>query len=176
MNRVVKFGLIAGVMVGVPLFVITVTMKGHLGGTLGMVVGYLTMLIALSMVFIAVNRQRDIENGGEIKFWPAFGMGLGISIIAGILYVAAWEAVLAFTHMDFAGDYAREAIAKAQAKGVNGEALTKLKTEMDQFKQAYSNPVMRYGESFTEIFPVGVLVSLISAILLRNPRFMPARD
>jgi hypothetical protein len=29
--------------------------------------------------------------------------------------------------------------------------------------------------TFVEIFPVGVLVSLISAALLRNRRFLPAR-
>jgi hypothetical protein len=32
------------------------------------------------------------------------------------------------------------------------------------------------GMTFIEIFPVGVLIALISAALLRNPRMLPARS
>ena len=39
--------------------------------------GYLTMLVALSMIFIGIKRYRDHELGGVIRFLPAFAMGLG---------------------------------------------------------------------------------------------------
>ena len=43
------------------------------------------------------------------------------------------------------------------------------------FATSYRNPAMRIPVSMSEILPVGILVSLVSAALLRNPRFMPAR-
>ena len=46
---------------------------------------------------------------------------------------------------------------------------------MEQFKVQYANPLFRLPMTFIEIFPVGVLVSLFAAALLRNPRFMAAR-
>jgi hypothetical protein len=46
---------------------------------------------------------------------------------------------------------------------------------MGEFRQQYANPFFRLSITFIEIFPVGVLISLISAVLLRNPRFMAAR-
>lgn len=46
---------------------------------------------------------------------------------------------------------------------------------MDDFRRQYANPLFRMPVAFVEIFPVGVLVSLISAALLRNSRFLPAR-
>lgn len=174
-RKIALYGLAAGLIAGVPLSAIIVVTRHEMGGTLGMVVGYLTMLIALSAIFIATKRHRDVDRGGVIKFFPALGLGLGISVIAGILYTACWDATLALTHMDFAGGYARAIVADAQARGVTGAALAKVTAEAEAFKAQYANPLYRWPMTFIEIFPVGVLVSLISAGLLRNPRFLPAR-
>lgn len=172
LQKILSFGLIAGLIVGLPLFGLTVALDHHPPAPWGAVLGYLTMLIALSTIFVAIKQHRDAVLGGVIRFWPAFGMGLGISLVAGIFYVAAWEAALAVTHMDFAGDYARELIAGRQAAGLSGEALARMTAEMEQFKRQYANPLYRLPMTFAEIFPVGMLVSLVSAGLLRNPRFL----
>jgi hypothetical protein len=37
----------------------------------------------------------------------------------------------------------------------------------------YADPLYRLPMTFIEIFPIGVLVSLIAAALLRNRRFLP---
>jgi hypothetical protein len=174
LQKILFFGVVAGLIVGVPLFAMTV-LNGHPSAPYGVIVGYLIMLIALSTVFVAVKRHRDADLGGVIRFWPAFGLGLAISIVAGVLYVLAWEAALAVTHMDFASEYAKSLIAQQQAAGASAEALAKLSAEMDRFKIQYANPLYRVAEAFAEIFPVGVLVSLVSAGLLRNSRFLPAR-
>jgi hypothetical protein len=171
LRKILFFGLVAGLVVSVPMFGITVAMQGR---PPSVVVGYLVMLVALSVVFIAVKQHRDVALGGVIRFWPAFGLGLGISAVAGVLYVLAWEATLAVTGMDFAGDYARMLIEQQQAKGVTGEALATFVAEMERFKVQYADPFFRLPMTFAEIFPVGVVVSLVSAGLLRNSRFLPA--
>ena len=171
-KRILTYGVIAGLLVGVPLFVITVYGKLSHGGY---VLGYTIMLIALSTVFVAIKRQRDVDGGGVIKFWPALGLGLGISIIAGVFYVAAWEAAVAFTHMDFATDYANAMIKHAKAHGMNGAKLAQLIAQMNAWRAQYANPLYRLPMTFNEIFPVGVLVSLVSAGLLSFTRFLPAR-
>jgi hypothetical protein len=175
LKKILVYGAIAGLIVGIPLFAMTVQMNNHPPIPYALLLGYSIMLIALSTVFVAIKRRRDADLGGVIAFWPAFGLGLGISIVAGIFYVVAWEAALAFTHMDFAGSYAKAVIAQQQAKGVSGAALAQLTAEMEQFKVQYANPLYRLTMTFAEIFPVGVLVSLVSAGLLRNSRFLPAR-
>ncbi len=175
LRSVATYGVLAGVIVGVPLFGLTVAMHGHPAAPYSAVVGYSIMLIALSTVFIAIKRYRDETLGGVIKFWPALGLGLGISFVAGVFYVAAWEAALAVTHSDFAATYANALIEQQKAKGVTGEALAKFIAGMERFKEQYANPLYRLPMTFAEIFPVGVLVSLVSAGLLRNSRFLPAR-
>jgi Protein of unknown function (DUF4199) len=175
LRKILKFGSIAGVIVGVPLFGMAVAMDGKPPPAYGVILGYATMLIALTAVFIAIKRYRDVELGGVIRFWPAFGLGLGISFVASIFYVLAWEAALAFTGMDFARDYAQMLIEQQRAAGVTGDALAKFTAEMHEFAAKYANPLYRMPLTFVEIFPIGVLVSLVSAGLLRNSRFLVAR-
>ena len=177
LRKILVYGAIAGLIVGAEMFAVTLPnmQGGHSDNASGMLIGYLTMLVALSAVFIAIKRHRDITLGGVIKFWPAFAMGLGISFVASIFYVLAWESAQALTHMDFANGYAKSMIDGAAANGANPEALAKLTADMARFKLQYANPLYRLPMTFVEVFPVGVLVSLVSAGLLRNSRFLAVR-
>ena len=176
LDKILRYGLIAGVIVAVPMLGMTLYMNGHhLPTGYGMLIGYSTMLIALSTVFVAIKRHRDEHGGGVIGFWPAFALGLGISFVASVCYVLAWEATVAIMHLDFANSYANAMIEQQKARGMSGAALDAFVAEMEQFKTNYANPLFRLPMTFIEIFPVGVLVSLISAGLLRNRRFLALR-
>jgi Protein of unknown function (DUF4199) len=137
--------------------------------------GYAVMILALSAIFLGVKRHRDQELGGVIKFLPALLLGLGIAVVAGVIYVAVWEIYLAVTHYTFAEKFAAAQIAASKAHGVSGPALAKVIAEMDDFKKDYANPFFRLPMTFVEIFPVGVIIALISAAVLRNPRVLPAK-
>ena len=173
-RNILTYGIIAGLIVGILLSTVVITGIGSHGSS-GMVIGYTIMLVGLSVVFVGVKHYRDVDKGGVIGFWQALGLGLAISFVAGILYVAAWDTACAITGMDFAGSYTAALIAQKKAAGVSGAELAKFVAEMNTFKVQYANPLYRWPMTFVEIFPVGVLVSLISAGLLRNSRFLPAR-
>ncbi|MEP6882799.1 MAG: DUF4199 domain-containing protein [Dokdonella sp.] len=172
LKQILKYGLIAGLIVGIPLFGLTVGMKDHPPEAWGMAVGYLTMLIAFTTIFVAIKRLRDVDRGGVIGFWPALGLGLGISFVASIFYVVAWEAAIAVSGVNFADFFTNMMIEQEKAKGVSAEVLAKFTAEMEQFRIQYANPLYRLPMTFTEIFPVGLLVSVISAGLLRNKNFL----
>jgi hypothetical protein len=175
-RKILLWGTIAGSIVGGIMFGTTVAMADDPPSmAIGMVIGYSAMLIALSAVFVGVKRHRDEALGGVIRFWPAFAMGLGISIVAGIFYVLAWELTLAVTGMDYMGEYAKHRIDELKAAGVSAAELAKETAHLASFRAQYANPLFRMPVTFTEIFPVGVLVSLISAALLRKPTFLPSR-
>lgn len=174
LKKILSCGLIAGLIAGGLLSATTIGMADD-PPKYGMLLGYTIMLVALSAVFVGIKRYRDDDLGGIIRFWPAFGMGVAMSFIAGILYVVAWEAAVAVTHTDFAGSYSAAMIEQQRAKGVSAEELARFVAEMERFKVQYANPLFRLPMVFIEIFPVGVLVSLVSAGLLRNRRFLPVR-
>jgi hypothetical protein len=170
-GRILTYGTIAGLIVGAVAFGTAFVWDGE-SSAAGMAFGYATMLLALSAVFIAIKRQRDEEGGGVIRFWPAFGLGLGVSAVAGLFYVIGWEAALAITDKDFIGVYTAQMIEQKRAAGATAAELARYAAEMQEFRRQYANPLYRMPITFTEIFPVGLLVSLVSAALLRNPRFL----
>lgn len=176
-RTILKYGLIAGLVVGGAMIATILAFGGNLPhGAAGMALGYASMLVAFSAVFVGIKHHRDVDRGGVIRFWPAFGVGLGISAVASVCYVLAWELAQATIVGDFAGHYADSVIQAQKAKGLDGAALAKLVADMERFKVQYANPMFRLPMTFAEIFPVGVLVSLVSALVLRNPRALPARQ
>ena len=136
--------------------------------------GYLVMLVALTFIFVGVKRYRDVERGGVIKFWAAFALGLGIAAAAGVAYVTVWEVYLAMTDYKFMDEYIAAVMRARQAEGVPAAAIAEQMAKLEPMRVNYANPLFRIPMTFLEIFPVGLLVSLVSALLLRNPKLLPA--
>ena len=173
---IIRYGIIAGLIVGIPMLWRMLTADPNSTDPLGgMLVGYLTMLVALTAVFLGIKHYRDKVLGGAIRFLPAFGLGLGISAVACVLYVIAWEISMAYSDFDFIAWYSNYMIEAAKAKGASAEQLAKAAADARDFADSYANPMVRIPFTFIEMFPVGVLVSLISAAVLKNSRVLPAR-
>lgn len=168
---ILKYGVIAGLVCVVAMWATLLAFRGAMPhGAMGMAIGYVGMLVALSAVWFGIRHHRDAHLGGSIRFWPAFGLGLGISFVAALFYVASWEVANATVASNFTADYAAAALAEAKAEGADAAALAKMQADMDGFADYYANPLFRLPMVFAEIFPVGVLVSLVSALLLRRSR------
>ena len=168
---ILKYGAIAGLVVAAVMIVGFWSAGGDMPhGWLGMAIGYATMLVAFSAVFMGIKHRRDVAGGGVIRFWPAFGLGLGISAVAGLVYVAAWELCLVLADRDFAAFFANSMVEGARSKGVDGARLEQVIAEAQAFEAMYRNPLVRMPMTFVEILPVGVLESLVSALVLRRPR------
>jgi hypothetical protein len=172
-RHIARYGFIAGLIVILPMVWLTATHSG--APETGLLFGYLTMLVALTAVFLGIKHYRDTVLGGVIRFIPALLLGLGISAVASAVYVAGWEACLAWSGTDFGATYAKAMIAAAHAKGATPEQLQKVTADAQAFAASYGNPLYRLPLTFLEMFPVGILVSIISALLLRNSRLLPAR-
>ncbi|MFN0033210.1 MAG: DUF4199 domain-containing protein [Flavobacteriales bacterium] len=166
---VLIYGLIGGLIIGGMMFI---TMPMYHSGTLninnGMWVGYTTMIIGLSLVFFGVKKYRDTELGGAISFARALGTGMLISLVAGILYCLSWEICLQTVAGNFMQDYIDHQIAGAQASGATTEAIQALQQEMNSMAELYKNPFLRFGMTLMEILPAGIIVSLITALVLKR--------
>ncbi len=138
-------------------------------------VGYLIMIVALSMIFLGVKQYRDRQGGGVIRFGPAFLLGLMIAAVAGVFYVIGWEGYMAATDYTFMEGYVAATIEAKEAAGLAGAALEAEIAKLETLKKQYANPLFRMPMTFLEIFPVGLVIALISATVLRNPKVLPAR-
>jgi hypothetical protein len=170
-----KYPIIYGGIAGaIAITVISATLALDLPHSL--LVGYLIMLAALSLIFVGVKRYRDVECGGVIRFGRAFGLGLGMAVVAGVGYALGWEIFIAVSGFDFMTDYTNDLVAGMRAEGAAQSAIDAKVAEMADMKAMYDNPLLRMLLIFAEIAPVGLLMALISAAVLRNPKALPARS
>ncbi len=174
MGRIILvYGVIAGVTVAL-LMQLAIKLVPE-GGTTGMVVGFASMIAALSFVFIGVKRYRDVDLGGVIRFLPALGVGFAIAAIGTLFYVAGWELYLYLTDYSYMDEFARKAVAQAQAEGKSAAEIAALNEQFAVYKSWYANPLSRWAVTAMEISPIAILMPIISASLLCFSHVLPAK-
>lgn len=176
---VLVYGLIAGVILGA-MFFITAPLWDNGTITLdnGMFVGYGTMVVALSLVFFGVKSYRDNHKHGVITFGQGFKVGILITIVACVLYALSWEVAYNTVSKGFSEEmeaYQEKEIRKNATNETElKENLEKAKKEITLYKSSF---IFRFMFSFLfEVFPVGLLITLITGALLRNKNFLPASE
>jgi hypothetical protein len=168
-------GLISGVIVSAMFFISYPLMrKGILNMNSGMIIGYASMVIALSMIFFGIKTYRDQYSNGSITFGRGVKIGLLIALIASCMYAASWEVFSAFFAPDFAEYYEQGYIDNLKAKGADLAALNAAKEQMAQWRELYKNPPIRFAMVMAEILPVGIIITLICAAILRKRQILPA--
>jgi hypothetical protein len=164
-RTILVFGLISGGLVG--LFLVFSTLINFKGGAW---FGYTTMIIALSLIYVGVKNFRDKFNDGVISFGKALKIALGITLIASTIYVLVWLVEYYVFIPDFMDKYAAGLIRQARASGLSPDALQKRLAEIESVRVGYKNPVVVVLYTYAEIVPVGIIISLLTALLLKRKR------
>jgi len=171
---VIVFGLISGVISSALMFLTLPFMhSGRVNFENGYVIGYAAILLSFLLVVFGIRSYRE-NNGGTISFGRAFSVGILITLISCVFYVASWEVIYFKIMPDFADKYAAHAISDMRAKGATDAAIAAKKVEMEKMKTMLNNPLLNAAMTFIEPFPVGLVVTLISAAVLRRRKGTPA--
>jgi uncharacterized membrane protein (DUF485 family) len=173
-KTVLTFGLISGAVAAVLMFA-TVPFIYRIGFDKGVVVGYTGIVVSLLLVPFGIRSYRENVGGGSITFGRAFAVGILITVISCVCYVVAWEIVYFNFLPDFAEKYTAYAIEKARASGASQQVIEATLQEMKSMKALLDNPLFNAAITFTEPFPIGLIVTLVSAAILRR-KAKPADD
>ena len=169
-KTILKYGFISGAMAAGMMLGIIIPLHDRIGFDKGMVVGYTIFVLSFLMVFFGVRSYRENVGGGSISFGKAFAIGILITLISCACYVIAWEITYFFFMPDFLDKYAAAQIAQLKASGKSQEAINEGLKQLKDFKTMYNNPLINAAFTFTEPFPVGVLVTLLTALILRKKK------
>jgi hypothetical protein len=96
-------------------------------------------------------------------------MGLLIAFIGSTMYVISWAFLYNFYMPDFMDRYCAQMIENAKPTSTPAK-LKELTEQLNTQKEMYKNPVYFVLFTYFEIFPVGVLVSLIAALILKRKK------
>ena len=173
-KTILTFGLISGVISSL-MMVATVPFMDRIGSDHGYVLGYTTIILSLLLVFFGVRSYRDNVAKGQITFGKAFLVGFAITVISCLFYVATWE-IIYFNFMpDVMDKYGAHVIQKLQASGATAAAIQQQTEHIDKLKVLYKNPFFNMAMTFIEPFPVGLVITLFSAAVLRKKEKAPSQ-
>ena len=166
-KTVLTFGLIAGLIISV-LTGGSLLLANRIGSSHSMAVGYTIMVASFLLVYFGIRSYRDNTLAGQISFGRAFACGILITLITSVCYVAMWE-VLYFNFMPhFMDGYFAAQIHKIQSSGLDPTTTAAQVAAIQRSQQLYQNPLVNMAYTFMEPLPVGLLITLISAALLRR--------
>ena len=176
MKRIVlKFGLISGA-ISAALMSAFVPFIYKIGFDYGTVLGYSAMVLAFLLVFFGIRSYRETVGNGHISFGRAFQVGILITLISSICYIVAWEIIYFNFLPDFVEKYSSYVIEKERASGASAEQIAQKAEEIRNIKWVYESPLLIAAVTFLEPFPVGLIMTVISALILRKRREVPEAD
>ena len=165
-KTVLTFGLISGAILAAMMWA-TLPFIDRIGPDRGMVIGYTTMVLSFMLVFFGIRSYRENLGGGTISFGRAFAVGILIVLISSVLYVISWE-IMYFGVPGFAEKFNAMFIAQAQKKGGTPEQIQAAIKEVKDMMSMLQNPFINAAFTIIEPLPVGLIVTLVSALILRK--------
>jgi Protein of unknown function (DUF4199) len=166
-KTVLTFGLIAGVIISV-LMGGSLLLADKIGSGHSMALGYTIMVASFMLIYFGIRSYRDNTLGGQISFGRAFACGLLITLITSVCYVAMWE-ILYFNFMPhFMDGYFAAQIHKVQSSGLDPATVAAQVAAIQHSQQLYQNPIVNMAYTIMEPLPVGLIIALISAAVLRR--------
>jgi hypothetical protein len=166
-KSIILHGLIGGV-ISISGFFFMELYNGNSHNELSMIVGYASMLLAFSLIFVSIKNYRDNKNGGVISFGTAFKNGLLIALVTSTVYVVAWLIYNTYFSPDFIEKYTEATLVNMAKEGKSAAEIQAQANEMKEFAKMYKNPFFKAAMTYAEILPVGIIVSLLAALILKK--------
>jgi hypothetical protein len=166
-KTVLTFGLIAGLIISV-LMDGSLLLASKIGPGHSMALGYTIMVASFLLVYFGIRSYRDNNLAGQISFGRAFSCGILITLITCIFYVVSWE-IIYFNFMPhFMDSYFAAQIHRVQSAGLDPATTAARIAAIQHSQQLYQNPFVNMAYTFIEPLPVGLIITLISAAVLRR--------
>jgi pheromone shutdown protein TraB len=164
MNKVVLiFGLVIGLVFCANIGFMVYWMYHNPDLKSSEIVGYTVMVLVFSLSFFGTRNYRNKYLDGYITFGKAFKTGALIALVGSTIYVVAWlfsYYLFVPNFMDVYTDYV--------LKNCAVDDLAAKTKEMADFNEMYKNPFFVILITYSEVLPIGLIVALISALILKR--------
>ena len=166
-KTIITFGLISGAVSSL-MMIASVPFSHQIGFEKGLVVGYTCIVLSFLLVYFGISSYRDNDGSGHITFAKAFSVGICITLISCICYVVTWQILYFHFLPGFMDSYGAHMVEKAKAAGASPAEIQAKIQEAQRVREIEDNPLTNAAMTFIEPFPVGLVITLISAAILRR--------
>jgi len=166
-KTVLIFGLISGAIAS-GMMMATLPFIEKIGFEKGEILGYTSIVLSGLIVFFGVRSYRENAGAGRLTFGRGFAVGLLITLVSSLCYVATWQLIYYKVEPDFADKYAACMVDRAKASGASQQKIEEAVKQARDMKQMLNKPVLNVALAFMEVFPIGLVVTAVSAGILRK--------
>jgi Protein of unknown function (DUF4199) len=168
-KTVLTFGLISGALLA-GMMLATLPFIDAIGFDKGAILGYTTMVLAGLLVFFGVRSYRENVAGGRLTFGRGFTVGILISLVSCVCYVAMWEIIYFNLMPDFGDKYTAAVIAHERTSGATPQRIEELTRQTRELMKMYDNPLTNAAITLLEPLPVALVMTTLSAAILRKKK------
>ena len=168
-NTILRYGVLGGTVI-VGLMLGGILLQGDSPNFKnGEIFGYASMLLALSTIFFGIRNYRDTQLGGAMSFGEAFRIGILIALVVSAFYVIGWLIISNTIAADFSEQYFNHYLQNLKESGLSEAEIEKQAAAARKSVELYENNLLyKVGITFLEIFPVDLVVTLVSALILKK--------
>lgn len=132
--------------------------------------GWVGMLVSFAIIFIGIKSYRDNQGQGSITFWKAVQIGVLITLVASVIHAIGWQ-IYNIVNPDWNRFFFEKYIEykmQALSDPADQAAIAAVNGEVDMLRSIYDNPIVAFIATALFLVPAGIIVTLISALLLRR--------
>lgn len=170
------WGVIAGLsMVGLQWVIYPLCYRGYISIEDNWL-GWAGMVVSFVIIFFGIKSYRDNQGGGSITFWKAVQIGVLITLVASVIHALGWE-IYNIVNPDwkrFFFEKYTEYKMQALSDPTDQAAIDAINQEVDMLRTVYSYPLLGFVVTALFLVPAGVIVTLVSAALLRKRELLPS--
>ena len=167
MKRILKiYGpYVVAIVVGIPVLSGVITGFGPGSFDSGEVIGYSSMIVAMSLIYFAVKNHRDKINNGRITFGESMKLGTAIATLGGIAWGIYNFVFVTWIMPDFNEQY----IAHIEGLEIGTPAFeAKFNAAMNGSDSFMYTPIGGTIVMFLTVFLIGFLITVISSLILKS--------
>jgi hypothetical protein len=131
------------------------------------IVGYITIVLSLLFVYVAIRQWREQYNYGALTFGQGLKIGTLVTLFPSFLFGLYSWIEMSILDPGFGDKYYNYTIENIKKTTPPGELQAALQSAAYQ-KEIFSNPFMQFIAMFGTVFIIGFIITIISAMILRR--------
>lgn len=165
---IIAYGIVGSFINIIWLLLLVFVFYGRLNFDQLEMIKYGFILLSLSITFFGVRAYRDKILEGSISIASGFFAAILMVTIISLIYTAGWLVATNISLPGYSDKYTDFMIDKARLMGKNQEDITKTMVEMEEYKLLVQNPTSYIMICMTEIFPIGLVFSILVAYIAKR--------
>ncbi len=165
-KTVTRYGIYSFITI-VVLFSIGLYIGKELDYSTREIIGYTTIVVSLSFIWLGIKHYRDKISDGKVSFGKALSIGLLISLFASVAFAVINAVYVEVIDPNFTADYYNYHVAEIKSN-LSGAELEEALEKMESQKELFSSTTVGSLVMFLTVFVIGFIISLISSLILQR--------